>query len=104
MYAIVQTGGKQYRVSVGQVIDVERLPVPIGDTVELDRVLLVAEGGQIKVGRPVVEGAKVIAQVVQQGKGPKITVFKYKPKTRYRRTLGHRQLLTSLAIKRILTE
>ncbi|MBI2864194.1 MAG: 50S ribosomal protein L21 [Chloroflexi bacterium] len=102
MYAIVQTGGKQFRVSVGQVIDVEHLPVQIGDTVELDRVLLVAGEGQVKVGQPVVEGAKIVAQVVRQGRAPKIVVFKYKPKTRYRRTQGHRQLFTSLAIKKIL--
>lgn len=104
MYAIVQTGGKQYRVSVGQVIEVERLPVPVGETVELDRVLLIAEGDTVKVGRPVVEGAKVIAKVVGEGKGQKITVFKYKPKTRYRKKQGHRQLNTSLAIKSIEAE
>ncbi len=102
MYAIIQTGGKQYRVSVGQVIEVERLPVPVGGTIEIDRVLLVAEDGKVKVGRPIVEGAKVVAQVVRQGKAPKIIVFKYKPKTRYRKTQGHRQLFTSLAIKNIL--
>ena len=102
MFAIVQTGGKQYRVSVGQIIEVDRLPVPVGDTVEIDRVLLVADDEKIKVGNPVVEGAKVIAEVVRESKGPKIRVFKYKPKTRYRKTIGHRQLLTLLAIKRIV--
>ncbi|MDO8672056.1 MAG: 50S ribosomal protein L21 [Dehalococcoidia bacterium] len=102
MYATIKTGGKQYKVSVGQVIDVERLPVPVGDTVEIDRVLLVEDGGQIRVGQPVVEGAKIVAQVVRQGQGPKITVFKYKPKTRYTKKQGHRQLFTSLAIKKIV--
>jgi len=102
IYAIVQTGGKQYRVAPGETIDVERLPAEEGSTVELDQVLLVADGENVKVGTPIVKGAKVVAEVVGQGKGEKAIVFKYKPKVRYRRMRGHRQLHTRLAIKDIL--
>lgn len=102
IYAIVQTGGKQYRVSPGEIIDVERLPAEEGSTVELDQVMLVADGENVRVGTPIVEGAKVIAEVVGQGKGDKTIVFKYKPKVRYRRMRGHRQFHTRLAIKDIL--
>jgi large subunit ribosomal protein L21 len=101
-YAIVQTGGKQYRVSSGETIDVMHLPAVEGSTVELDQVLLVADGESVRVGTPTVEGAKVLAEVVCEGKGKKIIVFKYKPKVRYRRMKGHRQLYTRLAIKEIV--
>jgi large subunit ribosomal protein L21 len=101
-YAIVQTGGKQYRVSSGETIDVMHLPVEEGSTVELDQVLLIAHGESIRVGTPTVEGAKVIAEVLSEGKGKKVIVFKYKPKVRYRRRKGHRQLYTRLAIKEIV--
>lgn len=102
IYAIVQTGGKQYKVSAGETIDVERLPVEEGSTIELDQVLLVADGDNVRVGTPTVEGAKVIAEVVGEGKGEKVIVFKYKPKVRYRRMKGHRQPHTRLAIKEII--
>ncbi len=102
IYAIVQTGGKQYKVSPGDTIDVERLPVEEGSTIELDRVLLVADGDKVTAGTPTVEGAKVIAQVLGEGKGEKVIVFKYKPKVRYRRKSGHRQIYTRLAIKDII--
>jgi len=102
IYAIVQTGGKQYKVSPGDTVDVERLPAEEGSTIELDQVLLIADGEKVRVGTPTVEGAKVIAEVVGEGKGEKAIVFKYKPKVRYRRMRGHRQLYTRLAIKEIL--
>lgn len=102
IYAIVQTGGKQYKVSPGETIDVERLPAEEGSTIELDKVLLVADGEKVTVGTPTVEGAKVIAEVLGEGKGKKIIVFKYKPKVHYRRKRGHRQIYTRLAIKEIL--
>ena len=102
MFAIVETGGKQYRVAEGQVIDVEKLAVPEGDTVTLDRVLMVSTDDQVHIGRPLVEGARVEARVVDQRRGPKIIVFKYKPKNRYRRKMGHRQTLTRLRIERIV--
>lgn len=102
MYAVVETGGKQYKVVPGQTVDVEKLPAEAGEIVELDRVLLVSEDDKLAVGSPTVPGAKVIAQVVDQVKGEKVIVFKYKPKTRYRRKTGHRQAYTRLAIKQIV--
>jgi large subunit ribosomal protein L21 len=100
IYAIVETGGKQYKVSPGQIIEVAQLPEEEGSTVELDRVLLVAEEDKFHIGRPVV-AARVRATVLGQGKGEKVTVFKYKPKVRYRRKRGHRQPYTKLAIDEI---
>ena len=82
IYAIVETGGKQYKVSPGQTVDVELLGV-VGDVVELDRVLLIADGDKVTVGTPTVEGAKVIASQPEEGKGKKVLVFKYRPKSRY---------------------
>ena len=102
IYAVVETGGKQYKVSPGQTIDVERLDVAEGDTVELDKVLLIADGDKVTVGQPAVEGAKVVATSQGEGKGEKIIVFKYKSKVRYRRKKGHRQLYTRLLIDKIV--
>ena len=102
MYAVVETGGKQYKVSEGMVIEVEKLPVKVGEEIELDKVLMVVDGDSVKVGRPFVEGAKVKALVQGQIKGPKIIVFKYKPKKRYRRKKGHRQRYTRLLIREII--
>ncbi|HIC93080.1 MAG TPA: 50S ribosomal protein L21 [Anaerolineae bacterium] len=104
MYAVVETGGKQYRVEVGQIIEVEKLPFAVGEKVELDRVLLVADGDEVKVGQPTVKGAKVLATVVGHGRGKKVIVFKYKPKERYRRKLGHRQAYTRLLIDKIAVQ
>ena len=86
----------------GQTIDVERLEVAEGNIVELDRVLLVADGDKVRVGTPTVDGAKVVATSQGEGKGKKIIVFKYKPKVRYRRKTGHRQLYTRLVIDKIV--
>jgi len=102
IYAIIETGGKQYRVTPGQTIDVERLDVADGETVELDRVLFIAEGDRVTVGKPTIEGAKVIATSQGEGKGKKIIVFKYKSKVRYRRKMGHRQLYTRLTVDKIV--
>ena len=101
IYAVVETGGKQYKVSPGQTIEVDRLAVE-GDSIELDRVYLVAEGDKVTLGRPTIAGAKVIADVVEEGKKDKVIVFKFKPKVRYRRKMGHRQPYTRLAIKEIV--
>lgn len=98
---MVESGGKQYKVSPGQTIEVEKLPVE-GDTIELDRVHLVADGDKVTLGRPTIAGAKVVATVLGEGKGERVTVFKYKPKVRYRRKIGHRQFYTRLAIKEIV--
>lgn len=102
IYAIVRNGGKQYRVEPDQLIDVDPLPAEVGSTVELDDVLLIAGNGDVRVGQPRVEGARVIAEVVEHGRGPKVIVFKYKAKTRYRRRRGHRQGYTRLAVRQIL--
>jgi len=101
MYAVVETGGKQYKVQPDETLQVERLPAEVGATVELDRVLLVGDGDAVEVGQPTVAGARVIAEVVAQEKGDKIIVFRYKRKVRYRRKTGHRQHLTRLRIKEI---
>lgn len=101
MYAIVETGGKQYKVSEGSEIDVEKIDAEVDDEVELDRVLLVRKEDETIVGTPVVEGARVVGRVRMQGRGPKIRVFKYKPKKGYRRRLGHRQAFTRLRIEKI---
>ena len=103
IYAIIETGGKQYKVTPGEIIDVERLDVTEGNTIELDKVLLIAEGDKVTVGRPTVDGAKVIATSQGEGKGKKIIVFKYKPKVRYQKKTGHRQLHTRLVIDKIVT-
>ena len=101
MYAILETGGKQYKVRPGDTIEVEKLDAEPGQTVELGRVLMVADDGNLAVGAPLVEGATVLAEIVDQHRGPKIIVFKYKAKVRYRRKTGHRQSLTTLRIKEI---
>jgi large subunit ribosomal protein L21 len=102
VYAIIQTGGHQYRVAVGDQLDVEKLPVEPGTEITLDQVLLVSDDrDQVTVGTPTVSGAVVRALVVDQHRGEKIVVFKYKPKKRYRRKMGHRQDLTRLAIQGI---
>ncbi|MBI2851131.1 MAG: 50S ribosomal protein L21 [Chloroflexi bacterium] len=102
MYAIVETGGKQYRVSSGQVIDVESLGVAEDGTVELDRVLLIADGDNVTVGTPTVEGAKVLATSRGEDRGEKVIVFRYKNKTRHSKKTGHRQPFTSLTIDKII--
>lgn len=102
-YAIVETGGKQYRVKPGDAITVEKLSGEEGAPVELDRVLLVCKDARVIVGQPTVDGAKVVAEVAEQGKAEKVTVLKYKPKVRYHVKSGHRQQVTKLAIRQILT-
>jgi large subunit ribosomal protein L21 len=97
-YAIVETGGKQYRVSVGDTIIVEKLASDAGSEITLDKVLLVGGAGGAQIGAPYVSGATVSATVDAHGKGEKIVVFKYKPKKRYRRRIGHRQQQTTLTI------
>ena len=100
-YAVVETGGKQYRVSVGDSINVEKLDGDPGSEVTIERVLLLGGEGAPRVGTPVVAGASVSARIEEQFRGEKIVVFKYRPKKRYRRRMGHRQSLTRLAITAI---
>lgn len=102
MYAIVETGGKQYRVSQGDVVRLEKLTAQEGEVVELDKVLLVSDGNEVKVGNPYVEGAKVSVKVQKQGRGRKVIVFKYKPKKNYRRKHGHRQPYTEVVVENIV--
>jgi large subunit ribosomal protein L21 len=102
LFAIVQTGGKQYRVSPGDVLRVEHLPGERGDEVLLEQVLLVADGDAIQVGQPLVAGARVVSEILRQGKAKKIIVFKKKRRKKYRLKQGHRQLYTALEIKEIV--
>ena len=103
-YAIVQTGGKQYRVAEGDTIRVESIPGDIGDTVELTDVRMVSNDGKVSLGAPTVEGAKIVTEISESGKGKKIVVFKYKPKVRYRRKKGHRQRYTDLTVTDIIMD
>ncbi|MDR5684239.1 MAG: 50S ribosomal protein L21 [Armatimonadota bacterium] len=102
MYAVVDSGGKQYRVEEGQVLRLEKIEGEVGEEVVLERVVLLG-GEQTVVGAPVVEGARVVAKIVEQGVDRKVTVLKYKPKVRYRRKRGHRQPYTAVRIERIET-
>jgi large subunit ribosomal protein L21 len=101
VFAIIKTGGHQYRVAPGDTIDVEKVEGKVGDIVELGEVLLLGTNDGVQIGSPLVEGAKVTAKVVAQRKGEKLVVFKFKAKKRYRRKTGHRQSLTRLAITEI---
>ena len=101
MYAVIETGGKQYRVQEGDVISVEKLSVEAGDKVTLDKVLLLNDDKAVKIGAPYVDGAKVESTVVENGKGDKVIIFKYKAKKDYRKKQGHRQPYTMLAIDAI---
>lgn len=101
MYAIVKSGGRQYRAEEGHSFSVEKLPYEVGEQFELEQVLLVADGDSIKVGQPFVDGASVKATVTDQYKGKKIFVWKYRPKKRYRRRQGHRQQYTRVRVDEI---
>ena len=101
MYAIIKTGGKQYKVAEGDTIYIEKLDVDVDSSVTFDQVLTVVSDGDVKVGKPLVEGAKVTGKVLQQGKEKKILVFKYKAKSNYRRRQGHRQPYTKVSIEKI---
>ena len=101
MYAIIATGGKQYRVSEGDKIRVERLAAEVGSQIEFDQVLLIG-GESAKIGSPVVDGAKVIGEVTAQAKAKKVIVYKYKPKKGYHKKNGHRQYFTEVEIKSIV--
>ncbi|MEX0786846.1 MAG: 50S ribosomal protein L21 [Dehalococcoidia bacterium] len=102
MYAIVRTGGKQYRVEEGRTLTVEKLPAEEGSQVELDHVLMIADDGEVTVGTPTIDGARVVANVEGHGRAKKIIVFKYKSKVRTRKKTGHRQHFTRLAVQEIL--
>ena len=103
MYAIVECGGRQYRAEEGHTFSVEKLPYEVGEQIELDNVLLLSNGAGVQIGQPSVSGASVLATVVDQYRGKKIFVWKYKPKKRYRRRRGHRQYYTKLRIDNIVS-
>ncbi len=102
LHAIIETGGKQYRVGEGDIVFIEKLPAEAGEEVTFDKVLAVIGDGNNAIGTPVVEGAKVTAKVVKNGKGKKIHIFKYKPKKGYRRRQGHRQPYTQVQIESVV--
>ena len=102
-YAIVEDGSKQYKAVEGGIIEVDHFPAEVGEQLDLERVLMFVDGEDIRIGAPVLEGVVVQATVVAQVKGPKIVVFKYKPRQRYRVKTGHRQKYTRLQIESILT-
>ena len=101
MYAIIRTGGKQYQVEAGDTLRVEKLLGEVGDTVELADVLLLVDGETVKIGQPVVEGAKVVAKIVEQGRHKKVIVFKKKRRKGYQVKNGHRQMYTALTVETI---
>ncbi len=100
MFAVIKTGGKQYQVEEGEVLTIEKLAQKAGDKIVFDKVLLIGDE-EVKIGQPLVSGAKVEAEILEQKRGPKIKVIKYKPKVRYHRKKGHRQSLTKVKILKI---
>jgi large subunit ribosomal protein L21 len=98
MYAVIKTGGKQYRVSAGETLRIEKLAAAIGQEIVLDQVLALADGDTLKLGTPLVAGAKVKAKVISQGRGDKVRIFKLKRRKHYRKSQGHRQSYTEIEI------
>ncbi|MGQ9630918.1 MAG: 50S ribosomal protein L21 [bacterium] len=101
MYAIIESGGKQYKVQEGEYVQVEKIEGEEGREIRFDRVLMIADGERVEIGTPTLKNASVEAEIVRQGKDKKIVVFKYKPKKNYRRKRGHRQPFTKVRIKKI---
>ena len=102
MYAVIETGGKQYRVQPGDTVVVETLPGESGDAVAFDRVLLISDDESVAVGRPVIDGARVTGQIVEHGRDIKLTVFKFKRRKNYRKRNGHRQQYTAVKIESVV--
>ncbi len=101
MYAIIETGGKQYRVQEGDRLNIEKLPAAVGEEIEIDKVMAVVNGEDVKIGTPLIEGARVILRVLRNGRGKKIIVFKFKAKKNYRRKQGHRQPFSQVIVEKI---
>jgi len=101
MYAVIKTGGKQYRVAEGDLLRVEKIKGVVGEAVEFDEVLMIVNGERVEIGRPILSDFKVVGEIVEQGKGKKIIVFKSKRRKGYRKKKGHRQQYTALKIKEI---
>ncbi|HYA86607.1 MAG TPA: 50S ribosomal protein L21 [Nitrospirota bacterium] len=102
MYAVINTGGKQYKVAPGDIVRVESLDAKEGDTVELKDVFMVADGDKVSVGKPSLSSAKVMAEVVEQGRGEKLLIFKHRRRKGFRKTTGHRQNYTAIKVKEII--
>src|SRR5262245_22753547 len=102
MYAVIETGGKQYRVQPGDTVVVEKLPGKAGDAIEFDQVLLLSDDENVAVGRPLVEGARVTGQITEQGRDAKVIVYKFKRRKNYRKKNGHRQAYTSVKIDQVV--
>jgi large subunit ribosomal protein L21 len=103
-YAIIEDGGKQYKAVIGESIDVDRYPLEVGEEIDMERVLLISDGENVKVGTPFIQGAKIQATVIAQVKGPKVIVFRYKAKERIRSKTGHRQKYTRVRVDAITAE
>lgn len=101
MYAVIETGGKQHKVTEGEILKIEKLDAEVGSEVTFDKVMMIRQDEQVTVGQPYVENASVTAEVLEQGKAKKVIVFKYKRKKNYQRKKGHRQLYTAVRIKAI---
>lgn len=101
MFAVIETGGKQYRAAAGQKLKIEKLDSPAGGNLVFDKVLLIADGENVRVGTPYIDGAHVGAKILKQGRAPKVIVFKYHSKTRYKKKAGHRQHYTEIEIGEI---
>lgn len=101
MLAVIKTGGKQYKVSPGDKIKIEKLEIEVGKDIVFNEVLLIENKEDVKIGTPFIEGASVVGKILEQGKDKKVIIFKYKPKTRYRKKTGHRQLFTEVEIEKI---
>ncbi len=101
MYAVIKTGGKQYRVAAGEKLKVEQIPADVGAEITLDQVLMVGEGESVKIGAPLIAGAKVTAKVIAHGRGPKIKIFKMRRRKHYQKHQGHRQNYTEIQISGI---
>ena len=101
MYAVIESGGKQYRVQAGDIINVEKLDVTPGDTIEFDKVLVLSDGKAISIGTPILENAKVYGNIIENGKAEKVIIFKSRRRKGYRKKTGHRQLITEVTIKDI---
>ncbi len=101
MYAVIKTGGKQYRVAAGEKLKVEQIPADVGTEITLDQVLMVGEGESVKIGAPLITGAKVTAKVISHGRGPKIKIFKMRRRKHYQKHQGHRQNYTEIQISNI---
>jgi large subunit ribosomal protein L21 len=101
MYAVINTGGKQYKVSPGDVVRVESLDAKIGDTIDIKEVFMIGDGDKVSIGKPVLTSAKVTVEVVEEGRGEKLLIFKHRRRKGFRRTNGHRQNYTAIKVKEI---